>query len=295
MQGVRTQPAIDWRLLGRVVILVGSALTLALAVVLAMRVGLGGWHDAVDAYNYWRAWDGGLYDKVWFGGAYIYSPVVAQLLWPFTLLPFEAFRGLLMVASIGALYYMVGPYGIGFVALLFPGVIADLGVGSPHLLMGAALVAGVRGRLWAWSVLPLTKVTPSVAALWLLRDRRELVRALGIGLAICAVSFALAPGLWFEWARLLLDATGRVPPNTDPMVTTIPLVARLPVAIAIAALATWRSWPWLLPVAAVVALPIVWIAGTAMLVACLPLSPLDRHGVAHLVKRRVADVRGSTG
>jgi hypothetical protein len=253
---------LDWHWL-RWAVLAGSVGCLVLAVLLAWRA------EPIDAFNYWEAWEGGLYDEPWFGGAYIYSPVVAQLIWPLTLLPFDVFRVVLMAGSLGALWYMVGPYALGYLALLFPGVIGDLGVGSPHLLMAAALVAGVRGQAWAWSVLPLTKVTPAVAGLWAARFQP---RSVLIGLAICVASFVLAPGLWVDWAVLLLDATGRSPNSTEALLTTAPLAARLPLAVAVAVLATWRRWPVLLPVSAFLALPVIWGAGACLLLACWPLS-----------------------
>lgn len=257
----------------RVAFYLGSAIGLAIAIALALRLGHSGWHDAGDAYDYWRAWDGGLYDKPWFAGSFIYSPVIAQLLWPLTLFPFEMFRGLLMAASIGALVYMVGPRAAGFVALLFPGVIGDLAVGSPHLLMAAALVAGVRDHAAGWAMMPLTKVTPSIVWLWLLRDGRQVRRAILFMLIVCGVSFLAAPQLWFDWARLLIDAAARHPGDPTNLLIAAPLVLRLPIGFAIAGIATWRGWAWLLPVAALVTLPAVWGAGMALLVACWPLRP----------------------
>jgi len=229
----------------------------------------------IDAHNYWQAWDGGLYDKAWFHGAYIYSPVLAQLIWPFTMLPFEAFRLLLMAANVSALVYMVGWRAAGFVALLFPGVIGDLGVGSPHLLIGAAILAGVRGNPTGWAFLPLSKVTPGISWIWLIRDRHGLARAILFTGIVSGVSFLIAPQLWFDWGRLLIDATHQVPQSTDAMLTTAPLLLRLPLAVAIAVLATWRRWPWLLPVAAWLALPIMWGASTSILLACWPLWRTD--------------------
>src|SRR5688500_4998614 len=45
------------------------------------------------------------------GGAFLYSPLVAQAIWPFTLLPVVAFYALLMAANMAALVYLVTPVG----------------------------------------------------------------------------------------------------------------------------------------------------------------------------------------
>ena len=90
----------------------------------------------------------------------------------------------------------------------------------------------------------------------------------------------MAPGAWARWLDLLrADVAGAGQGSFDTVgwYLPIPLAPRLAVAAAIAALAAWTSRRWLLPVAVVLALPVVWLNGLAVLAACLPLWRLD-HG-----------------
>jgi hypothetical protein len=68
----------------------------------------------------------------------------------------------------------------------------------------AAVVAGFR---WpsAYAFLLPTKVTPGIALLWFVvrREWRNLAIALATTAAIVAVSFVIAPNLWFDWATVL--------------------------------------------------------------------------------------------
>ena len=93
-----------------------------------------------DARGYWSAWDGGLYDIPWGEyEAYVYSPVFAQVLWPFTLLPWPVFAGLWTAAAIGCLFWMGVPWMIAF-----PGVADDILRGNIHVFLAAMVVLGLR-------------------------------------------------------------------------------------------------------------------------------------------------------
>ena len=64
-----------------------------------------------DAYGIWNAWAGGLYDIPWLEyEAYVYSPAFAQLLYPFTLLPWPVFAALWTGLAIGILFWMRVPW-----------------------------------------------------------------------------------------------------------------------------------------------------------------------------------------
>ena len=89
-----------------------------------------------DARGFWIAWDGGLYDIPWGEyEAYVYSPAFAQLLWPFTLLPWPVFAAGWTIASIGCLFWMRVPWMIAF-----PGVIDDILRGNIHVFLAASIV-----------------------------------------------------------------------------------------------------------------------------------------------------------
>ena len=137
------------------------------------------------------------------------------------------------------------------VLLAFPFVAVELTGGNIHLLLAAAIVAGFRWPA-AWSFVLLTKVTPGIGLLWFAvrREWRPLMIALGATAAIAGLTFIIVPG-----AR--------------PYV--LPQLIPLPVRVAAAAvLVTWGARSnrrWVLPVAALVALPGPWMASWSLLVA----------------------------
>ena len=98
--------------------------------------------------------------------------------------------------------------------------------------------------------------------------------ALGATAAIVAVSFAIKPSLWTG-----VDRRPRQPvagPNTAGIWGAIPLLARLPVAAVLVVWAARTNRRWLVPVAAVLAMPVMWPNAYAVAVAVIPLLALDR-------------------
>ena len=128
------------------------------------------------------------------------------------------------------------------------------------------------GFRWAgtWAFVLLTKVTPGVGLLWF-AVRREW-RALGSrpparpGHRGGVV--ALAPQLWADWFDLLAGSTGS---STVPGSVPIPLILRLPVAVAVIAWAAVSDRRWLLPVGVLLAMPVIWWGSFAMLAGSVAL------------------------
>lgn len=142
-----------------------------------------------------------------------------------------------------------------------------------HLLYAAAIVIGFR---WpgAWSLLLLTKVTPGIGLLWFAvrREWRHLFIALGVTGTIVCASFVIGPDLWFGWFELLSDASQAPPVPFQPNAPfPIPLLVRLPVAAAIVTWGALTDRRWTVPVAATIALPVIWTASLSILVAAIPL------------------------
>lgn len=218
-----------------------------------------------DARGFWIAWDGGLYDIPWRANeAYVYSPAFAQILWPFTLLPWPLFAGAWTLAAIGCLFWMRVPWMIAF-----PGVIDDILRGNIHVFLAAAIVLGLRyPAVWAFGI--LTKVTPGIGLLWFLarREWRSLVIGLGVSAAIALVSFAFSSAVWLEWFGLLVanaDETARI------SVLPLPLWVRVLAAAVLIWFAARTDRAWLLPIGVMVALPNVWTSSTALLAASAAL------------------------
>jgi len=218
-----------------------------------------------DARGFWIAWDGGLYNIPWGDyEAYVYSPAFAQLLWPFTLLPWPVFAAGWTLASIGCLFWMRVPW-----MLAFPGVIDDILRGNIHVFLAASIVLALRSpAAWAFGI--LTKVTPAVGLVWhaVRAEWRSVAIALGVTGIIVAVSFALSADLWLEWFGLLAenaDTTARI------RVIPVPLIVRLPIAALLIAFGARTDRAWVVPIGVMVGLPNVWTSSTALLAGSVSL------------------------
>ena len=175
--------------------------------------------------------------------------------------------------------------------LAFPPVASELYHGNVHLLIAAALVLSLRHPVAYAFLVSLEGRRPSVTALWWVvrREWRTLAIALGTTAVVVAVSVRVSPSdQWF----------GRGSPTSRPSRTRrrtsspIPLVVRLPVAVALVAIVAARvDRAWLLAPAATLALPLLWVHGLAILVAITPLWRLagsDAVGPARVPRRLAA-------
>lgn len=261
--------------------LLATRLTRRLPLVLALAAIGFGWIGLNlegiyfrDALAYWRPDLDDLYGgrQVGVMSTYLYSPAFAQAMWPFGLLPWEAFAWLWSALNLGVLVWMVGPY---LAAILFwiPGPVADeISTGNIHLLLGAVIVLGFRWpAVWAFAL--LTKIAPGVGLLWFAGARRwrQLVVALGVTAAVSLLSFISAPVAWFEWFDTL-QRSSEVSVTGNVAVVPGPLWLRVGVGAVLAAMAGHLGWRWMVPVAAAIALPVPWSSGMSLLVASLALT-----------------------
>jgi hypothetical protein len=194
--------------------------------------------------------------------AFLYAPAIAQALQPFRLLPWEAFRDLLRGAELGAMTYLAGPL---ILPLLFAREVQiEINIANIHLLLALVVVLGFR---WPalWSFVLLTKVTPGVGLLWFAvrREWRKLAIALGATAAIVLVSFAAAPGLWFDWVSTLM--VQRPPADVNVYALPGPLAIRLPLAAALVMWGALNNHRWTVLIAAWAALPVPWEFSVVML------------------------------
>lgn len=241
----------------RRIIFVLGAMALAWALLRIYNDPWGG-----DAYAYWLAWKRDpMYGELGEAHSYLYSPAFAQLLYPFTLLPWPVFYVGWVALSAAAVVLVVGPVWGGLAFALFYPAWQDAWVGNIHNLMALALVLGMRHPA-AWSFLLLTKVTPGVGLLWLAvrREWRKLGIAIGVTVGIVAMSALIAPHLWVEWIESLMTAQ-----PSEFSATNRPLGLRLGIAAVIVALAAWRNRPAAIPFAIYIALPAIWVSSFALL------------------------------
>lgn len=261
-------------------VVAGLIFTAYLFLILAPSVGTFGF----DAFAYWavnpadpyQAGVGGL-------GAFNYTPPIARLFGPFGLLEWYSFLWIWTALLIGNVIWL-GRRGVRVIWLLaFPPVALELYHGNIHLWIAAAIALGFRYP-WTWAFVLLTKVTPGVGLLWfaIRREWRPLGIAVGVTAVIVAASLLYEPNVWRQWIDFIAATPegGSVAQFNIP----IPLWIRLPAAVALVAWGALTNRRWTVPVAATIALPVLWVSGFAIC-AALASAPLQRTATPR-VKRK---------
>jgi glycosyl transferase family 87 len=208
-------------------------------------------------------------------GSFVYSPIAARLFQLDSLLPFWQFLWLWLALLLGTLAWLGGRRRWLWL-LAFPPVALELYHGNVHLLIAAAIALGFRYPV-AWVFVLVTKVTPGIGLLWFAvrREWRSLGIALGATAALVAVSLAIDFRLWQEWLERDLLVSFQAPPSQPQL--AIPLLLRLPAAAAIVIWGARTDRKWTVPLAAAIAMPVLWISAFAVLAA---LPALDRPELA---------------
>jgi hypothetical protein len=200
--------------------------------------------------------------------AYVYSPAFLQLVSPLTALPWQAFMAVWTALLIGAVRFLTGPRLLA-VGLLFPFTLMEVAGGNVSLLLAVVIVVGFRWPA-AWALVLLTKITPGIGLLWFAvrREWRSLAIALGATAAIAAISYVTMPAAWLRWFEVIIDNAGK---GGTWASVPIPLVIRLPAAVALVVWGARTNRRWTVPVASMLALPALWYGGISMLLAVIPL------------------------
>jgi hypothetical protein len=228
------------------------------------------WGTGQDARCYYQATLGDPYlhsewnDPI----AYVYSPAFLQLVSPLTALPWQAFMAVWTALLIGAVRFLTGPRLLA-AGLLFPFTAMEVAGGNVSLLLAVAIVLGFRWPA-AWALVLLTKITPGIGLLWFVvrGEWRSLAIALGATAAIAAVSYVTIPDAWPRWFEVIV--ANAVKGGTWASVP-IPLLIRLPAAVALVVWGARTDRRWTVPVAVMLALPALWYGGISMLLAVIPL------------------------
>ncbi|MCV0404490.1 MAG: DUF2029 domain-containing protein [Chloroflexi bacterium] len=216
----------------------------------------------IDTFAYWSADPSDPYQRSQVGtqGAYLYSPAFAQLVSPLRLLPLELAYGLWVAAAVAALWWMRVLWTVAF-----PPVLMELYAGNVHIFYALAIVLGFRyGGAWALPL--LTKVTPGVGIVWFAvrGDWRRLAWALGTTGGFVLVSFLLSPTGWVEWFHVLSSNGDR---SLNMLSDQVPLELRTVIAAAIVGGGAMTNRAWAIPIAAFLAMPVVWPQAASVLVA----------------------------
>ena len=225
-----------------------------------------------DARAYWSAPLQDPYEPGSVGkeSAYLYSPAFLAVLSPLRALPWPLFVGLWTAGLLVVLFWLARP--LLFLPLLLL-ALPEIWGGNITILLAAAIVLGF-SRPFAWAFPLLTKVTPGVGVLWFAvrREWLNLGIAIAATLAIVAAVALFTPGLWAEWFQLLMSSTGS---STVAGSVPVPLVLRLPLAVALIMFAAWRDQKWLLPIGVLLAMPVIWWGSLALLTASVALKRDD--------------------
>lgn len=221
-----------------------------------------------DSFAYWNVDPFHPYDApLGTIGSFTYTPAFALVASPAHLLPFGLFFFLWGSFLVVNLVWLTRRMAL--VWLVFLPVSLELYHGNVHLLLATVCVLGFEYPA-LWSIGLLTKVTPGVSLLWFVvrREWRSLAWALGATAAISAVSFAIAPSAWFDWAKFLTTSQATGAGSNDWYAFLFP-----PLWLRVAAAAVLVVWGartdrrWVVPVATAMAMPVVWVTTPAILVA----------------------------
>jgi hypothetical protein len=200
-------------------------------------------------------------------GSFTYTPAVALFFAPAHNLMFGAFYVLWAGFLAANLVWLTRRHA--FLWLAFIPVSLELYEANVHLLLATVCVLGF-SYPGLWSIGILTKVTPGISLLWFVvrREWRSLAIALGTTAAIVLVSFAIAPGAWFDWVSFLTSSSSTGPVDNASYQWLIPpLVLRLALAAVLIVWGARTDRRWVVPVATVLAMPVLWITSPAVLVA----------------------------
>jgi hypothetical protein len=229
--------------------------------------------QAGDAHAYWSVDLTDPYTRpVATQDAFTYPPPAAVFFAVLGQLPYQVFEAFWTLLIGFALLWLTGPWALPI--LLIPVVASDVYLGNIHVLLAAAIVASLR---WPalWLVPLLTKPSCGVGLLWYAArgEWRRLATAIGVTGALVLLSAVLVPDLWPKWIAYVLG-TGLTPDvGTAYSIPISPLV-RLPLAVLLVVWGARTDRPWTLPTASMLALPVLWLVGLAMLAGAFALSAI---------------------
>ena len=268
---------VRWRRPSRTILVLA-----AIGAVLLAVVAVTSWPQFGDEQAYWRAAQRllagqPLYDLSAPANqpyAYWYPPVLAQVLVPFTLvLPPAAFTVLWTILLVTCIWLLAGRNVFVALALVaFLPVALELRVRNVHLLIALLTVLALRRSWFFWIPAAAMKIAPAVGLIYLLAAgrRREAALAAAIGLAVLAVSVALSPAAWVDFAELV---SGRAASDTGGLLG-LPYAVRLAAGVLIAGAAGrrgGRAGEIGVVIAIFIANPTLWPNSFSLLLAIIPL------------------------
>ncbi len=238
----------------------------------------------VDASAYWLAGTStNLYPAAWSEvapGYLFYPPPVAQLSALLQPIGWPAFVTMLTTSIFFSIWYCAGRWSLPLLAIGIPYLVWGVGPREASVFLGYALLGNLQWILAAltiaalrrpalWAIQLVTKVTTAIGWWWHVFRGEWRAAAIGAaaGAAVVAVSFAVAPQLWFDFIAFALRNGSMADP---PMALfPVPFGVRLATALPILVWGARTNRAWTVPVAVGWSLPALyglgflpfWVAG----------------------------------
>lgn len=215
------------------------------------------WSFMVDARAYYAVNPAAPYaGNVGDVGVFTYSPPLAAVFLALHNIPEPVFLAAWMVMNVVLVMWLLWRQPLVALMLAMP-ISDELLTGQIELLMVASIVLLSRT---GWTLPILAKATTGVGLLWFVvrREWSNLAVALGLLVSIIVISVALTPSWWADWIAFVARAFGH---------SSQLLGLRILVAGIVVVWAARSNRRWALPVAALLALPVIWIHSFAMLAA----------------------------
>jgi hypothetical protein len=237
----------------------------------------------IDSFAYFDAWDHDLYGPVGPSGRrFLYSPAFAQVVWPFTHLPWTVFNVGYFLLILGVFAWLLWPLPLVWRVPALVLLCADeIIIGNVRAWIAVALVLSAR-RPAFWAVPVLTKPLLGVVGCVyyvVRRDWRALAQAVGATAAVVAVSAAVVPDRWLAWIRYL--TSGEIGYQHGFLF----FVARVVVAVALVAWGARTDRYWVVAPALAIASPVFTPPAELALLAAIPRLRSVDHGESHLRTR----------
>lgn len=229
-----------------------------------------------DSHAYFLAWHGEMYDKPpGARDAYLYSPAFAQAVWPLTLGPWPLFALVFSTGAAVTLVWLLWPIPLRYRLPLLVMCLPEVVTGNIFWLLALVAVLGFRYPA-LWALAALTKVLPALGPVWFAAraEWRKAAVAAVATLVIVAASAASTGTLWWDWATFLLSSLHD--DDVQGSLVTPPLWLRVPAALCLTIYAARRDQPRWLPVAMLLATPMLGHGSYALLAAVPRLGGPDR-------------------
>jgi len=242
-------------------------LTHAAAVVAVVFVGyydllVAATSVGLDSHAYWAAWTHPLYSiPPGHVDAFLYSPVVAELLWPLGHLPADLFVGLWAVTMLAIFAWLLRPLPPVWLLVGLLLCLPEALEGNINALLALMVVLGFE-QPSAWALALLTKVSTGVGLLWFLvrGEWRAWLVPVAVAAGLAAVSYAWWPDPWHAWLALLVSGAG----GGDWY-----FPVRLVLAVGLVVWGARTDRRWTVPASLVLASPILFL-DTLTILAALP-------------------------